>query len=563
MKPSLLDTSASSFHELLAAGRRFKVPAFQRDYSWKEEQWEDLWNDIIDLRVPENDNHYLGTIVIKNFDDSSYEIIDGQQRIATLTIIAIAVVSKLMEMSRDLLGDKANGERADLLRRRYIGDKDPTKLVHLSGLTLNENNDEFFQEYIVNEGNLKSTSGLIRSNKLILECLKYYRKKIDELDNYQASGEALAELLDSVVGKKLVFIKITVSDELNAYTVFETLNARGLELTSTDLLKNYLFSLVSEETRPALERKWKVIIGFVGNDQFPEFLRYFLLMRTSKVRTPRLFKIIKNRTKNDKDAIGLLDDLRPYAEFFSLLSDSNHEFWIEHPKAKVHVRDLILFKSKQMTPALFAAKKTFSITEFEKFIRYVVSFLFRYTIVGGRNTNALEPASSLVAQAILDGRATSARDASLILQDLYIDDNQLRSEFQQVRLPNNQHNRKIIKYILCNIEAKIAGRSCDIDGDSGTVEHVWSLSGRNSKKSLKDNDLVNSIGNLTLLSSFENRQAGSKPFADKVKIYAESQYAMTRELVADNPAEWNDEAILSRAQWLGRQAASIWRSGFD
>ena len=563
MKPSLLDTSTSSFQELLAAGKRFSVPAFQRDYSWKEEQWEDLWSDIIDQRNPETDNHYLGTIVIKNISDNAFEIIDGQQRIATLTIISIAIVSKLLEMGQDLMGDRADTERADLLRRRYIGDKDPTSLVRLSGLTLNENNNEFFQEYIINEKTLKSTSGIIKSNKLILDCLRYYRKKIDDLDNSQASGEALAELLDGIIGKKLIFIKITVSDEVNAYTVFETLNARGLELTSTDLLKNYLFSLVSEETRIALERKWKGVIGFVGNDQFPEFLRYFLLMRTSKVRTPRLFKIIKSQTKTDAEAIALLDDLLPYAEFFAFLSDGNHEYWNGHPNAKRHVRDLILFKSKQMTPALFAAHKAFSFSEFEKFLRYVVSFLFRYTIVGGRNTNALEPASSTVAQAILNGRATSARDAATVLSELYINDDQLKSEFQQVRLPTTQQNRKIIKYILCNIEEALSGRSCDVDGDAGSIEHIWPQSGRNVSGSLKDDDLIGSIGNLTLLSVLENRKTGSKAFADKMKVYKESTYEITRNLAKEDMSEWNDDAILARARWLGKQAASIWRSGFE
>lgn len=211
-------------------------------------------------------------------------------------------------MADDLLGDASDRERSELLRRRYIGSKDPTKLIDLSSLSLNENNDAFFQESIVNGASGPAST---RSNKLLSQCLSYFSKKVGELDNSQATGEALADLLDNAIGKRLIFIRISVDDEMNAYTVFETLNARGLELTATDLLKNYLFSLAQAETRPALERKWRSIIDRVGSAQFPEFLRYYLLMKTSKVRTPRLFKIVKSSTKSAEEAVTLLTQLAP------------------------------------------------------------------------------------------------------------------------------------------------------------------------------------------------------------------------------------------------------------
>ena len=295
MKPSLLDTSTTSFQELLASRQRLAVPPFQRDYSWREEQWEDLWNDVVELGATTNENHYLGTIVLKN-DGEMLEIIDGQQRLATLTIIAVAVVRRLRETAGDLLGDKADAERADLLAQLYIGGKDPTKLIALSNLTLNAVNNDFFQEYIVN-GSICNTSNISGSNKLLLSCLQYFYKKITEYKDGRATGPDLSELLDTLVGRRLIFIRISVDNEMNAYTVFETLNARGLELTATDLLRNYLFSIVEPETRPALERKWLRIIDLCGSDRFPEFLRYYLLMRASKVRTQLLFKIVKSQTK--------------------------------------------------------------------------------------------------------------------------------------------------------------------------------------------------------------------------------------------------------------------------
>ena len=534
------------------------VPTFQRDYSWKEEQWEDLWADILDLRTRSDDVHYLGTIVIKIADEATYEIIDGQQRLATLTIIAVAIVNKLREMSSDLLGDDRDRERSELLRRRYIGSKDPTKLVDLSSLSLNENNDEFFQEAIIN-GNQSAAAS--KTNKLLDQCFIYFQRKISELDNGQPNGETLADLLDNAIGKRLIFIKISVDDEMNAYTVFETLNARGLELTATDLLKNYLFSLAPPPTRPALERKWRAIIDKVGNAQFPEFLRYYLLMRTSKVRTPRLFKIVKTTTKSAEEAVSLLDQLLPFAETFSAIIDPLHERWAADKHLRGHVRDLSLFKTRQLIPAIFAADKLFSREEFEAFLRYVVAFLFRYTVIGGRNTNALEPKSSTVAQAILAGRVTTARAASEMFADLYVGDDTFRNDFESFRLAEGQQNRKLAKYILISIENAWAGagKMCSVDTDESTIEHVAPQSGGGGRR--KGDDLLASIGNLTLLEEPLNRRAGQGTILEKAAHYSRSEYKMSRAL-ADLSMEWDDNAIRQRARELARRATSVWRSPF-
>jgi hypothetical protein len=557
LRQSLLSTSTTSFQELLAAGKRFVVPTFQRDYSWKEEQWEDLWADVLELRGKHTDVHYLGTIVIKNVDEETYEIIDGQQRLATLTIIAVAVVNKLQRMADDLLGDTGDRERSSLLRRRYIGSKDPTKLVDLSSLSLNENNDAFFQEGIVNGKTVVANS---RTNKLLSQCLDYFNKKIDGLDNGQASGESLADLLDNVIGKRLIFIRISVDDEMNAYTVFETLNARGLELTATDLLKNYLFSLAEAETRPALERKWRSIIDRVGSAQFPEFLRYFLLMKTSKVRTPRLFKIVKASTRTAEEAVQLLDQLAPYADTFAAVTDPGHERWASSKTLRAHVRDLALFKTRQMMPAIFAADEKLSPDEFEKFLRFLVAFLFRYTVVGGRNTNALEPASSTVAQAILHERVDSARTAGELLNELYVGDDAFRSDFESFRLAEGQQNRKIAKYIFCALEHASSGKTCSFETDEGTIEHIAPQAGFGGRR--KGEDFAASIGNLILLEETLNRKAGKRPFDEKIQEYRLSGYEMARKLAESSTRVWDEKAVQQRAKDLAKKASSIWRSRF-
>ena len=96
---NLLDTSTVSFSDIIGNGKLYEVPAYQRDYSWKEDHWEDLWNDI--LSIVENDSiHYMGSIVLQNGGDKQFTVIDGQQRLATLSLIVLAVIQNINQLIR-------------------------------------------------------------------------------------------------------------------------------------------------------------------------------------------------------------------------------------------------------------------------------------------------------------------------------------------------------------------------------------------------------------------------------------------------------------------------------
>src|SRR5205823_4986731 len=98
-KNNLLNTRTTNFMELVGNGRIYRVPPYQRDYSWEEEQWEDLWNDILELRGRPDERHYMGALVVEAKSDREFLIIDGQQRLATLSILALAVIGKLRAMA--------------------------------------------------------------------------------------------------------------------------------------------------------------------------------------------------------------------------------------------------------------------------------------------------------------------------------------------------------------------------------------------------------------------------------------------------------------------------------
>ncbi len=125
-------------------GKRYAIPPYQRDYSWCEEHWDDLWNDILALRDEPESRHYMGALVVQAKTDRDFLVIDGQQRLATLSIVALVIIDKLKKLAESNLDSERNLERSKGLRNRYVGEKDPASLIESSKLTMNATDDGFY-----------------------------------------------------------------------------------------------------------------------------------------------------------------------------------------------------------------------------------------------------------------------------------------------------------------------------------------------------------------------------------------------------------------------------------
>ena len=274
----------------MATGRTYRVPRFQRDYSWGEHEWEDLWTDTLStISIDGEPAHYMGHLVLQATDDREFDIIDGQQRLTTLSIVVLAGLAHI-----ELLGT-ADGEgerssqRLEGLRRTYIESLDPVSLIRESKLTLNRNNDGYYQTYLVPLKKPLPKRGFKHSEHQLRRAFEWFAKRIiDHAQGNRDQGLAVAQLIEAM-SDKLFFTVITVTDQLNAYKVFETLNARGVRLSSTDLLKNYLFSVIHDGTSydremDILDDRWEQITARLGEERFPDFLRIHWISRTSFVR---------------------------------------------------------------------------------------------------------------------------------------------------------------------------------------------------------------------------------------------------------------------------------------
>lgn len=566
-KTILLDTRTSDFLSLIGNGKIYRVPPYQRDYSWKEEHWEDLWNDIIGMRAQAEERHYMGALVIEGLSDREFLIIDGQQRLATLSILALAVLKQLQTLVDQNIDADANRERITGLRNRFIGEKDPASLQESSKLFLNETDDPFYQDYLVQLRDPINPRGLPKSNKLLWECFRYFCQRLAKIPEFEKDGVALATLLNETIARQLLFILISVDDELNAYTVFETLNARGLELSSTDLLKNYLFSRVKVQADlNALQRRWRHLIATVRQERFPEFLRYHLLCKHRKVRRQRLFKMVRNTVKDPKEVFDLMEALEARAELFTALSDPHHEYWIERNECQPYIKELELFGVRQMTPLLFAAWEQFDAYDFTQVLKLVAVISFRYTVVSGLNTNELEPIYHDAAKGILDGVLKGPAEVFDRLKPIYVSDEKFLQDFAFLEVDTSRRRKKLAKYILARLESDLDQRFCDHETDPSTIEHIlpenpldgWSETFQEERWT----NFIYRLGNLTLLEPSANRRIGNDQYQEKQAEYARSAYRITQRIAEMAPNEWTPALLNARQRSMAQRAVHLWRSDF-
>jgi len=569
---SLLDTKTLSYNEIIGNGKIYRVPDFQRDYSWDEDNWEDLWNDIVMLRdsdIEKQESHYMGSIVLLNSGDSNYKIIDGQQRFTTLSIISLAVISRLKDLIKNGIDIDKNSERVELLMKEYIGHKDSVSLTYSSKLFLNENNDGFYQRRLLSFKEPINIKKLLDSEKLLWRAYEFFMAKINSLFDNLREGSQLASFLKNVVGSNLLFIQITVENELNAYTVFETLNSRGVELTSTDLLKNYLFSLVAKSTSDLdqVKKQWKKIIDIIGLKQFPVFLRHYLNSQMKLINKSYLFKAIKSTIREDRDVFDLLDRLEESAYIYMALANPNDEYWREDKELYESIDALKLFGVSQYKPLLMVSYLHLSTQDFKRLLKVIVAISYRYSVIGRHQTNIMDKIYNRAAIYVYTNQDT-INIATILnkVKDLYITDDDFRNSFEgKVFNTNNNNHKKQARYTLYKLEGQIKnGNKYDYLTDAGTIEHILpeNLSEEWEEIFSEDEHARNvyKIGNLTLLEANKNRDIADKIFQKKKLVYEESRYIITNTI---DTLEWSVATVKSRQSRLANIACGVWKVQFS
>ncbi len=556
------DTSTISLRKILGNGLTYLVPKFQRDYSWETEHWDDLWLDMIDLYNDVETSHYMGYLVFQTSDNKLHKIIDGQQRLTTISLLIISILKRLKELEETGIDAEKNKLRREQLQNSYIGFIDPVTLIAKNKLELNRNNDDFYKHYIVPLANLPQR-GRNASEKLMKACFEWFYKKTTSL---YKTGEELTRFIEKIVDK-LFFTVITVGDELNAYKVFETLNARGVKLSTADLLKNYLFSIVDsneKETRKEefelLEYLWSELLRKLGSEKLPEYIRYYWNSKNKTVRKNDLFKTLKSNIKDKANVFALLRDLVEKADIFVAILSPEDEYWNNHTlELRNSLRELKIFGAKQQISLLISGKSNLTDPKFTELVKYCSIVYMRYNIIGGLNPNEQEGIFNKLALDIQNNKDYNKSD----FLEIYPSDEEFEVAFSNKEFTNTSRNNKVTKYILTKIENYISQADFDFQSDRNTIEHIlpenpddtWDI----------EDDVRNRcryrLGNLTLLEKNKNSHLKNKSYDQKRIVFQNSKFAITKDIAADY-SHWGEEEISRRQNILAKKAKTIWRISF-
>lgn len=549
------NTITGNFSSIISTNRRFIVPKFQRDYSWNNEQWDDLWQDI-ETMIEEHDEHYMGYLVLQTQDDKLFYIIDGQQRFTTVLLLIYAAIKCIERQIAQGIDVEDNTRRCESLKSLYIGKEDPVTLDYDNLLTLNRNNNPYFCDYILKLGDLKARN-LTTTEKLMRSCFEYYEQKLIGKFN---SGKEYASFIQTVADG-LHFTQIVVNDEMNAFRVFETLNARGVQLSSADLLKNYLFSKVDSDTTHSsridtLERKWSILTDNIKAEKLPEFLRYYWNMQHKTIRANAVYKTIRQEIKEDKQVFLLLDDLIAYSDIYMALTDENDEMWTD-AEVKENIGLLNLFRLKQPFSLLMAAKNNLADNEFKRVLKTVIMMCFRYNVICDRNPNDQETPFNALAQSISIDKVVDLKKLSSIM----VDDTEFKSAFKEKSFPYNSRNAKVVKYILGKIEYfKGSTHLVHYDDDNVSIEHIYPQNPTDEWEldETKMQRFIFRLGNICLLEKNLNRVIQNVGFEKKLPVYQKSSYYYAKKISSDY-TEWNDSSIIKLQTEMANSAVSIWK----
>lgn len=538
---------------------QYKIPRYQRKYVWNEEQWRNLIEDIIlSMERQEDDSyHFIGSFIFeKNFDN--WTVVDGQQRLTTITIL-IAVISKFF----------AENDQSNLYSgiRKYCTFNDDDGIERMR--VINEDFTvfsnivfDYFQnpksllsveEYFINENILLDKHG-----KLFIACYNFFYgyicSKINQFEENKKI-EWLCAFRDAVINLKA--IEITVDKEQEGYIIFEILNSRGLPLEQHELLKNYIFMYYKNSVGSDVAKdKWNRIVSNVdgmSQSSLKRFITHYITHSIGKTSKKDEYYALKKHTPKEK-VKELLDDLLLKSEFYNSF---NNVVDTKYSTVINYVLHFLNYNGNyQFRPILLSLFEAFnngyiSIEKLEKYLLSIKNFLSIYVVVCKEKTNAIE---NIIYKYALALHLNFTKE----LMDDFIDElfkktdkekfiaafSQLTFSNQQKNHPEIKHNaRKECRHVLQEYELYLA-KIDDCVLTKFSIEHI-------SPDSTID-IAVCYLGNLIPLVKRINNKLKDAPVDEKINKYKESNFSSVKEFV-DNYSDtgiWNSETIKARTHKL-------------
>lgn len=567
----------------------YLIPKYQRAYAWEDEQLtdftKDLTNCIVRRKAGAPIDHFLGGILsVKHtihgaVNQHKYEIIDGQQRLATIHLL----VSVLLNKYRMLLssGDSTNNtiieRRIDEVTSRFITF---TLEIHrvtenIRVLTLSKADDVFYNELIQGI----TTPPSRNSHKLISSAFKRLSTKIDEIIDINTSLESKIddlEIIQQVLDQDFTILHMVTENKSDAYRLFQVINDRGTNLTDGDLLraktleKTEGFSAVQD----AIEKRWDEILSDHPTDT-NNYLNWIYESHTGQRPAQNaLFDIfldkffpqhhIASLTLPEAEAIKhQLDNTYNEIQKCKKLVEGQWVFLNQQPitswdRSRLNI--LMVELGHTLSIPLFLAASLLDHRIFSEIVQIVEKTFFKYKVICNQHVTPLK--KIYAEEAIQIRQNPQAYNSSALKSKLRAlvnsktSDSSFKNSLLNLEYKSSGGSNKPLKYFLMTIEyyytwykgggvgdATCLDKSRVYDFAGTSIEHIYPRNATGTAIEATLEPLKNTLGNLTIMDPAQNTLAGNEIFADKKSYYANSSVVLTQEIAAN--ASWSQCEIQS------------------
>jgi hypothetical protein len=536
------------------------VPVNQRSYAWEEEHIVDLFQDLAGAIANDEQEYFLGSIVVTASENGVPEVADGQQRLATTTILLAAI--------RDHFYTHSDSEAAKEVERQYLQSINMRTRETVPKLRLNNYDNDYFKKRVLSRPDdaQRKVECTKESHRKIDRAARLAAKHVGEIIKPYNEADRTERLLDWVefIRDKARVIWVTVPDDQNAFIIFETLNDRGLSLSIADLLKNYLFGRAGDRLDEAQQR-WSAMAGALEtvsrDDITVTYIRHLWASMHGPTRERDLYASIKKSIKSKQSAIDLANALGEEANLYASIINPDSHIWNRYGSGtRKHLAIFNTFQAEQVRPLLLTIVKHFSVPETKKAVKLLVCWSVRFLIVGGGGGGTMERNYSLRAMEVREGIISTASELAKAMSSVVPGDAAFEAGFATARV-SQAH---LARYYLRALELQTKGDPepelvPNTEEDVVNLEHILPQHPAGEWPDFDPDTAAayyKRIGNMVLLQARANAAIGRDSFRDKKQYFKKSAFILTSEVA--RRSTWGVDEINDRQKKLAAIAVKTW-----
>ena len=551
------------------------IPRFQREYSWDKRNYEEFLNDMLGNLVIENGSikdasYFLGTMLfVGNIMDGTKDkiwVVDGQQRLTTITILFSAMADTFQNINKKTLADKVF---------TYImhSDDDGNKIKVLDS----SSSYPFFAYYIQDQNKVHEIEPESEEEILIRETYLFFKRSLrvetlkEDLIKFNPGKKSqimqldhvsiLRALRDQILNS--IFVSISTTDQKEANRIFAILNAKGKRLDNIDLIKNDIFEIL-DDTEPAdyAQEQWNNIQKELqsGNETIgvATFYRHYWISKYHNTSSKNLYDAFKKEIGNNKDhCTDFLDDMLRNAKYYRQViypnrvdyNNRKEYFWlVQSLNALTNYFSIVQIRIALL--ALFDAKENdiIKMKKFKDTVTFLENFHFVYNALMVGRSNRLNKIYSEFAISLR--RCKNGNEADAVINERLVqpltkllpkysdfEKHFIKLSFSSKGRSTNTKTKYVIEKLACLMDGK------ELFYDDSSIEHIASES--------TGSDEVLNIGNLILLEGTINNSIQDAPYKKKIIEYKKSKYRMVQDFIKEHP-NWDCTMIEDRSKSLAR-----------